>query len=111
MFETKNRTERNENMSAKLNYKLQSPRKLVRGVAIFTLAFGLSAAGISGSMATSSPASPLDYATISAGDTLWELAAIHAPDQDPRDWISDVVSLNALQSIDLEPGQRIALPR
>jgi hypothetical protein len=111
MFETKNRTERNENMSAKLNYKLQSPRKLVRGVAIFTLAFGLSAAGISGSMATSNPASPLDYATISAGDTLWELAAVHAPDQDPRDWIADVVSLNALQSIDLEPGQRIALPR
>jgi hypothetical protein len=111
MFETNNRTERNEIMSAKLNYKLQSPRKLVRGVAIFTLAFGLSAAGISGSMATNSPVSALDYTTVSAGDTLWELAAVHPPDKDPRDWIAEVVSLNALATVDLEPGQRIALPR
>lgn len=111
MFETKNRTERNDNMSAKLTYRLQSPRKLVRGAAILTLAFGLSALGISGSMATNGQSVPLDYMTVSAGDTLWQLAAVHAPNQDPRDWISDVVSLNALTSIDLEPGQRIALPR
>lgn len=98
-------------MSAKLNYKLQSPRKLLRGAAIIALAFGLSAAGISGSMANNIPGTPLDYTTVSFGDTLWELAAVHAPGEDPRDWIAEVVALNALDSIDLEPGQRIALPR
>jgi len=38
------------------------------------------------------------------------LADEHGPDQDPRDWIARVVQLNALESIELTPGQQIALP-
>ena len=50
------------------------------------------------------------YISVSAGDSLWKLAEKYAPKADPRDWIDQVVSLNQLASIEVTPGQRIALP-
>ncbi|MEY3908650.1 MAG: hypothetical protein RLZZ90_557 [Actinomycetota bacterium] len=52
----------------------------------------------------------LQYVTIQSGQSLWALAAELAPSQDPRDWIATVVSLNALTSAEVQPGQQIALP-
>jgi LysM repeat protein len=51
------------------------------------------------------------YVTIHAGDTLWSLADTYAGDTDPRDWIAGLVTLNALESNNLQPGQKLALPR
>ena len=51
-----------------------------------------------------------DYITISAGQTLWNLAEQIAPNSDPQDWMQEVVNLNGLTSTDLKPGQRIAIP-
>ena len=107
----KSNREVNENMTAHVQYRLQNPRKLFRAIAILALATSFSVAGISGSLATNGAAEPLQYITVNSGESLWQLAAIHAPSEDPRDWIADVVSMNALSSVDLEPGQRIALPR
>jgi LysM repeat protein len=74
----------------------------------------LSAIGfVSGQAATAnnqSSAADLQYVTIQSGQSLWALAAELAPSQDPRDWIADVVSLNALTSAEVQPGQQIALP-
>ena len=50
------------------------------------------------------------YATVRSGESLWQLAERYAPNQDPRDFIADVVSLNQLKSSEVTPGQRIALP-
>lgn len=50
------------------------------------------------------------YVTVLAGQSLWQIAAEVAPNEDPRDFIADVVSLNALTSAEVVPGQRIALP-
>jgi predicted Zn-dependent protease len=50
------------------------------------------------------------YVTIHSGESLWQLAAKVAPNEDRRDWIAKVVDLNALTSADVAPGQRIALP-
>ncbi len=50
------------------------------------------------------------YVTVQYGDSLWSLANVYAPNSDPRDWIAEVVLLNALSSVDLTPGQQIALP-
>lgn len=50
------------------------------------------------------------YVTVLAGQSLWQIAADVAPNEDPRDFIADVVSLNALTSAEVVPGQRIALP-
>lgn len=50
------------------------------------------------------------YVTIGSGDTLWALAERFAPDQDPRDFIADIVSLNGLQDSLVDVGMRLALP-
>jgi LysM repeat protein len=97
-------------MNAIGNYRLQSPRRLVRAVLIFAVAVGFTFSSISGSVAGNSGPVQLDYVTVQQGDSLWNLAAVYAVGQDPRDWIAEVVMLNALTSVDLTPGQQIALP-
>ena len=59
----------------------------------------------------SSSAAKFEYITVSAGQTLWDLAEQVAPNTDPQDWMQDVVNLNGLTSTDLKPGQRLALPQ
>jgi len=98
-------------MASATQYRLTNPRKLFRAVTILALAASFSIASITGSVATNESPTPLEYVTVAYGDTLWGLAKIYAPEQDPRDWIEEVVLVNALSSVSLEPGQRIALPR
>ena len=50
------------------------------------------------------------YVTVHAGDNLWALAEKYAGNTDQRDWVAELVSLNALESNTLQPGQRLALP-
>ena len=50
------------------------------------------------------------YVTVHAGDNLWALAEKYAGNTDQRDWVASLVSLNALESNTLQPGQRLALP-
>jgi LysM repeat protein len=97
-------------MSAIGIYRLQSPRRLVRALLVVAVAVGFTFSSISGSVAGNSGPVQLDYVTVQQGDSLWDLASRHASGQDPRDWIAEVVMLNALSSIDLTPGQQIALP-
>lgn len=59
---------------------------------------------------SSSGASEFDYVTVTSGTTLWGLAQAHAQDSDPREWIAELVTLNALNDGILQPGQRLALP-
>ena len=98
-------------MSQATSYSLKSPVKLIRGIVIVGLAVSFSLAGMSGSVATNEQPAPLDYITVGYGESLWDLAEAFAKGQDPRDWIAEVVAVNALDSTVLEPGQRIALPR
>lgn len=97
-------------MTSISNYRVTSPRKLFRGLAIVVLTAGFAASSITGSMAGSGAVGELEFFTVAAGDSLWALASVHAPRDDPRDWIAEVVLLNDLESVNLEPGQRIALP-
>ncbi|MBG6239852.1 hypothetical protein IWX78_002842 [Mycetocola sp. CAN_C7] len=70
--------------------------------------FGVSAMP---AVATSSSSSVVfEYATIEAGQSLWQLAASIAPESDPRDVIADLMRLNQLDSSTVSPGQRIAIP-
>lgn len=92
------------------NYKLQNPGRLARAAMIVAVGIGFSISSISGSVAGDGGPVELDYITVQQGDSLWQLANEYAPRSDPRDWIAEVVIINALQSIDLTPGQQIALP-
>ncbi len=96
-------------MQALGQYRLTDPRRLVRALTILGLALGLSIMGISGSVATGETPAELSFITVGQGDSLWSLAKEHAQG-DPRDWIAQVVTLNALTSSELTPGQQIALP-
>ena len=97
-------------MSAVTSYRLTSPRRLFRGLAILALAASFTMASISGSFAGSQEAGELEFVTVQSGDSLWSLADVYAPNEDPRDWIAEVVLLNSLETADLTPGQQIALP-
>lgn len=91
-------------------YKLQNPGRLVRAALVLAVAVGFSISSISGSVAGDSGPVELQFITVEHGESLWELAGEYAPSSDPRDWIAEVVMLNALQSVELTPGQQIFLP-
>ncbi len=77
---------------------------LVVGSLLFALNGGVAAA-------TSDQATTqFTYVTVSAGQSLWQLAEKIAPTEDPRDVIEEIISLNQLASEDVQPGQRLALP-
>lgn len=92
------------------NYKLQNPGRLARAAVIVVVALGFTLSSISGSVAGNAGPVELQFVTVQQGDSLWDLAAEHAAGSDPRDWIAEVVMLNALSTVDLTPGQQIALP-
>jgi nucleoid-associated protein YgaU len=47
---------------------------------------------------------------VQPGQTLWGIARAAAPEVDPRVTIGRIVDLNALAGVDIQAGQRIALP-
>ncbi|MGF3053433.1 LysM peptidoglycan-binding domain-containing protein [Microbacterium sp. YY-03] len=55
---------------------------------------------------------PATFETINVmpGDSLWSIAGKVAPQADPRDVIDGIISLNALPSSAIEPGQTLAIP-
>jgi hypothetical protein len=52
----------------------------------------------------------LSYVTVHAGESLWQIAEKVSPNQDPRDFIANVMSANALTSSEVVAGQRLILP-
>ncbi|MFC6357243.1 LysM peptidoglycan-binding domain-containing protein [Luethyella okanaganae] len=78
---------------------------LVFGAFVFALNGGIAIAGADGQGASS-----FEYVTVQSGESLWSLAESIAPAADPRDVIAELVSLNQLQTSEIEPGQRLAIP-
>ncbi|MFJ4294491.1 hypothetical protein [Curtobacterium sp. NPDC089689] len=60
--------------------------------------------------ASGSGSAHFDTVTIQPGETLWQLAEETAPNADPRDFVQDVVTLNALDGAGLQAGEKIAIP-
>lgn len=52
----------------------------------------------------------LEYVTVDAGASLWEIAESVDPSADPRVVIDEILRLNGLDDAVLEPGQRLAVP-
>ncbi|WP_166871204.1 hypothetical protein [Salinibacterium sp. ZJ450] len=64
-----------------------------------------------GAVATTDASIPsFEYVTVGAGESLWGLAESLAPSADPRDVITDILSLNQLSIGDVHPGVQLALP-
>jgi len=63
-----------------------------------------------GATATGSSGADLEEITVQAGESLWSLAEDLAPGVDPRDVISDIQSVNRLESGSVQAGQVLLLP-
>ncbi|WP_233515051.1 LysM peptidoglycan-binding domain-containing protein [Marinitenerispora sediminis] len=72
-----------------------------------TVALGASTAGASDSLMLPSAPSTV---VVHDGDTLWEIAERTRPDDDPRRTVLEIVELNQLSDLALEPGQELVLP-
>ena len=58
------------------------------------------------------PAGPvLEQTTVQPGESLWSVAQRIAPDNDPREVIAQIRRLNDLDSVNLQVGQQLLLPR
>ena len=53
---------------------------------------------------------PLQYITVDAGESLWQVAQEVAPNSDPRDVIQQIMQLNQLDSADVFAGVQLAIP-
>ncbi|UFU15183.1 LysM peptidoglycan-binding domain-containing protein [Curtobacterium sp. C1] len=91
-------------------------RVVLTTLAALPVAVGILLAVINGGQASAGDASragaPVHFETVTVqpGETLWSLAEQTAPDADPRDFVQDVVSLNALDGSTLQAGEQIAIP-
>ena len=75
------------------------------------IALAMSALSGASAQAGSAPTTnSFDYITVASGESLWDLAAWVAPDADPREVVSALIDLNQLDSGDVQPGQRLAIP-
>ena len=63
-----------------------------------------------GATATGSSGAELEEITVQAGQSLWSLAEDLAPGVDPRDVISDIQSVNRLETGTIRAGQVLMLP-
>lgn len=76
-------------------------------VALFWLSFAFS----SGATASAEPATAsFETVSVAYGESLWQIAARIAPDEDPRDVIDELIRLNHLSESMLRPGQILAVP-
>ena len=65
-----------------------------------------------GSVATQHPgtAEPTKIVQVGTGDTLWGIASELSDDGDVRAMMEEIKQLNALDSADLQAGQRLVVP-
>lgn len=76
------------------------------------------AVGVGAILTTAAPAGASSQAvevefhmiTVQAGDSLWSIASDHAGGRDVREVMDDIMRLNGLTSMSVEPGQHLAMP-
>lgn len=82
-------------------------------LAAFPLVIAALAFALNGGMATASSeeaGSVAEQVTVSAGQSLWQLAETIAPAEDTREVIAQILHANDLESADVYPGQQLAVP-
>ncbi|MFS0733360.1 LysM peptidoglycan-binding domain-containing protein [Microbacterium sp. 1P10UB] len=90
-------------------------RRVLAAAAAFPAAVALAIAVVGGSAAIATPdagmpAGSFQTVTVGAGESLWSIAQEIAPSADPRDVVSAIERLNALESGTLTAGQKLSVP-
>lgn len=86
---------------------IAAPLALVLALSAFA---GSAFAGSPAQAGSTASSASFEYVTVASGESLWDLAVWISPESDPREVVSALVSLNQLQSSDVQPGQRLAVP-
>lgn len=79
---------------------------LTAGLLAFMATLGATSASASAEESEQS----FSYVVVPAGSSLWEVASDLDPRGDPRDLVSEIVSLNQLHDSSVQAGQAIAVP-
>lgn len=78
---------------------------------VVAIAFGaLSGGAALASRDGGAPVGTFEEITVMSGETLWSIAQEIAPSADPRDVVSEIVRLNALDGVGVSAGQRLSIP-
>jgi hypothetical protein len=90
-------------------------RRVLAALAALPVVVALTAAVLGGGAAlasrdTGAPAGTFDTVTVAPGESLWTIAEDVAPERDPRDVVDQIVRLNALDDVELQAGQQLAIP-
>jgi Tfp pilus assembly protein FimV len=99
--------------SARSAVRLTRRGRLVVVVAALLIAFAIGVfVTAAGSVATQRPgtAEPTRIVQVGSGDTLWDIASQLADDGQVRPMMEEIKQLNALDSTDLQAGQRLVVP-
>ena len=87
--------------------------RVVVVVAALVIAFAIGVfVTAAGSVATQHPgtAEPTKIVQVGSGDTLWDIASGLSDNGDVRAMMEEIKQLNALDSADLQVGQRLVVP-
>lgn len=88
-------------------------RAVLSALVAAPLVVGIFAAALGGASATATSASaglaPTSI-TVEAGQSLWSIAAIVAPEANPADVVADIIALNDLAGGAVQAGQSLVLP-
>lgn len=89
-------------------------RRVLLGLFALPLAAAVSFATFSDmtAAASSEAGQIVEFATTTVlpGDTLWSIAALIAPEADPRDVVDSIMRLNQLNGAAISVGQQLAIP-
>jgi LysM repeat protein len=89
--------------------RMPSGRRWARNlllVAVAVILVGLVSARVAQGGLTPAP----QTVTVRPGDTLWSIAAVHYPQDDPRDRVQDIERLNHLDGPIVQVGAHLVLP-
>jgi hypothetical protein len=87
--------------------------RVVVDIAALLVAFAIGVfVTAAGSVATQQPGTPepTRIVQVGSGDTLWDIASGLAADGEVRAMMEEIKHLNALESADLQAGQRLVVP-
>ncbi|MFE5410416.1 LysM peptidoglycan-binding domain-containing protein [Microbacterium sp. NPDC056569] len=90
-------------------------RRVLAALAALPAVIALTVAVMGGGAALASrdagaPVGSFRTVTVAAGESLWAIAEEVAPAHDPRDVVDAIVRLNALDTVLVQAGQRLAIP-
>src|SRR5215467_4986987 len=83
----------------------------LRGVGRWVLgALAVAAASVVLARAVAGGTAPVERVVVQPGDTLWSIAAVHYPSDDPRERVDAIERLNGLSGPGIEAGETLLLP-